>query len=233
VIAARMKDVGHTQLTLGKVFVPKRSQTWVSQYLLTDPARQVALMAVDEPENLERVAKALEWTVEELISQSGAKTLMGRITKSSVESEPTAYLIGYSRHPISYYANGGKPVDALDYVFIRDDERKHLRPATRFAVIVGTSMTDPLDPFGPHSLQEGEVAWVDTNRSEPTDGEVFLIHLSNGGETVKQLEKVGEEWWCRSYDRANHPTFKLEDEAQIIGAVYRKQAASTPFKPRK
>jgi SOS-response transcriptional repressor LexA len=100
------------------------------------------------------------------------------------------------------------------------------------AAIVGSSMTDPLDPFGPHSLHEGMVAWVDSNLTELVDGEVMLIQTDKA-ETVKQLVKLGEEWWCMSYDRANHPSFKLEEEFKVLGTVYRTQSASQPFKPRR
>jgi transcriptional regulator with XRE-family HTH domain len=180
--------------------------------------------------NFTSLLDALSWNQQTWTSATGIATF----TDAAQAVEPTARIVGYTRHPISYYANGGKPVDALDYVFVRDDERKHLRPGTRFAIVVGDSMTDPLDPYGEHSLRESEVAWVDSNLKDPVDGEVFLIALEGTtGETIKQLERVGSEWWCRSYNRTSHPTFALEDETRIIGRVYRKQPGSTPYKARK
>jgi phage repressor protein C with HTH and peptisase S24 domain len=155
------------------------------------------------------------------------------VAQNDSKPEQNIELLGYTRFPISYYLNGGKPVDELDYIFVRDDERKHLRSGTKFAKIVGSSMTDPDDPYGEHSLRDGETAWIDPHKKELRDGEVYAIKLPNNSETVKQLEYVSGEWQCRSYDRANNPTFKLEEGSEILGAVYRKQPASTPYKAKR
>lgn len=222
VIAARMKDVGHTQQTLAKVFVPRRSQTWVSQYLLADPARQVALLIVDDPENLARLAQALQWSVEKLIEASGATSFLRMLERpyQDASNKPNVRPLRGRLIPIVGIVNGGsKPVEVEGFIEV---DSAYYRPGAVSLVVQGDSMTDPRDPDGEHSLREGDTVLVDPSLLEPMPGKLFVIELAGGGMVVKMADRLPNgEWWLRSYNEEAHPPFQW-DEAAVKGMVYAK-----------
>lgn len=65
----RISEVEGTQRSVGKE--AGRSQAWVSSELLGDTQRVVKHLWVNEPDTLERLASALEWSVPELVEQVG------------------------------------------------------------------------------------------------------------------------------------------------------------------
>jgi repressor LexA len=174
-----MRDVGHSQQSLARVFVPRKSQTWVSQYLLSDPARQVALLVIDEPENIERLARALQWSVHELIEKSGAQRFV-----ESLSSSPHTVQVRRYRIPI-VDAGAGVPFwnDGDDYVTLDLPELRGKTEAELFAVrVVGDSMS-------PTFLNGDVVVCWTAGRAE--SGRVVAVHQHGDGLVLKRMQVVG------------------------------------------
>lgn len=122
--------------------------------------------------------------------------------------------------PLLGSANGGSKAAAPDpYVEVAPS---YYRPGAVALVVVGDSMTDPRDPGGEHSLQEGDTILVDTGLLRPMHAKLYAIQLDGGALVVKRADRLPNgEWWLRSYNETQHPAFQW-DEAEIKGMVYAK-----------
>ena len=207
-IAARMKEVGHTQQSLARVFVPRKSQTWISQYLLSDPARQVALMAIDDPDNLSRLAKALDWTVDELIEHSGARTILGKLNFSH---PPDVLPVRRYRIPI-VEAGAGLPAwdESGEFVVLDLPELRGKKESELFAVrVVGDSMSP--------TFLNGDVVVIWT-QGQPEAGRVVAVHQHGDGIILKRLQYAGSQPMLYS-DNPAYPPVPLGEYDRIFGVV--------------
>lgn len=207
-IAARMREVGHTQQSLARVFVPRKSQTWISQYLLSDPARQVALMVIDDPDNLSRLAKALDWTVDELIEHSGARTILEKLGFSR---PPDALPVRRYRIPI-VDAGAGLPVwnDSGEFVILDLPELRGKPEPELFAVRVRGDSMSPTYLNG-----DVVVCWTE---GQPEAGRVVAVHQHGDGIILKRLQYTGDQAMLYS-DNPAYPPMLLGEYDRIYGVA--------------
>lgn len=138
---------------------------------------------------------------------------------------------GYARYRLAGIANGGRTIDPESrYVVLPVQEK--VRPGSELYGIHGDSMTDPADPDGPHSLNDGELVWADTQQAEPYHGWVFVFKVDGEAPTVKKLEDFDGRWWLRSYNPKYKPTPVDWDRVRIIGKVYLKVPRVEDYKAK-
>jgi phage repressor protein C with HTH and peptisase S24 domain len=149
---------------------------------------------------------------------------------SLFESVANAIPEGFKTYPLAGVANGGRAYDPeIREIVLR--AQTDLRPNSLLFGIVGSSMEDPREPEGLHSLKDGDFIWADPAFNQPNPGQVFVFKVANEGYTVKKLELLGSSWWMRSYNEVLNPPREVQwDSTEIVGVVYLK--VPTPSKYR-
>lgn len=90
VLRRQMREVGLSQAALGQAV--KKSQGWISQYLFGDTQATIKRLWVNDPYRLTQLAKALEWSDQELLEASGVAV---PIHQPAVLATETAFLDRY------------------------------------------------------------------------------------------------------------------------------------------
>lgn len=139
---------------------------------------------------------------------------------------------GFKTYQLSGVANGGKAHDyEVREVVLR--AQSDLRPNSLLFGIVGSSMEDPREPDGPHSLKDGDFVWADPAYNKPSPGQVFVFKVDGEGYTVKKLELLGSSWWMRSYNEVLNPPREVQwDSTEIVGMVYLKVPSPSKYRPK-
>lgn len=126
--------------------------------------------------------------------------------------------VGLRRVKVLGQVNGGMSNVGVEEEYIPEVD---YRPNCVMFVYTGSSMTDPITPDAPHSLQEGDRVLVDTSLLNLQHGKMYVIGIAGSSPVVKMAERLGNQWWLRSRNESEHPPFQA-DEAKIIGRVYKK-----------
>lgn len=186
-----------------------RGQSWVSNVLLEDPEQTLSGLAYREPETLEKVLSALDWTLPRLNSELGVSIPLRPkdVPASAGQFEIPGGMIAVE---IVGMANGGKPKD-----YGLPVGKENVRGAnTRAYLVDGDSMDDGSED----AIRSGDWVLVDISLTKPVNGRVFLLEIIGDGMTVKRLRRVDDGWVFMS-DNPSGESWR-DDQVTIVGEVY-------------
>ncbi len=212
-----------------------KSPGWAAARFLPNVENMLRYFAYKEPETIDRILRALQWTPEEFAEATGLEIVpvyehqesLGTATVSAptsgayvqvdeaeVESEKGRPVIpgGLVMVPVVGAANGGRPMEYAIPV-----QKELVRPNTFAFEVHGDSMDDGSET----AIKDGDWVLVDTSLTDPVPGKVFLVELEGDGYTVKRLRKIGDQYWLVS-DNPEGESIPLDRVARIVGQVYRK-----------
>lgn len=105
-------------------------------------------------------------------------------------------------------------------IFFRADwlKSRHLRADRLLAVRVNGDSMSP-------GLYDGDLVVINTESTEPKDGEVFVINYE-GEAVIKRLKRDGGQWWLSSDnpDKVRYGDKRCDEHAIVIGQVIYKQS---------
>ncbi len=140
-IRRRMRELGLSQKELGARV--GKSQAWVSQELLRTPEQVIRYLWARNPEAVQRLLKALQWTPEEFSRETGIQIPGAEI--------PGAISVVRYRIPI-VDAGAGPPMwnEGAEYITIHIPELRGKREGELFAVRVKGDSMEP-------TLRDGDI----------------------------------------------------------------------------
>lgn len=201
----RMKDKGFTQGSLAQRI--GRVQSWVSTRLFVDPDATLRHLAYKEPQVLDRLLGALEWTLTELNQQTGLAIPIKPEEQNEVELSPENFsghreILVYDMLSGGPGADGGTVIDTISI----SDEFKGEHVAYE---VQGESMAP--------DIESGDRVVVKV-QDYASPGNEIVCYVPDYGMLVKYLKKIeGGQHVLTSYNPAYKPIWATD--ITIYGVV--------------
>ncbi|MBW6395805.1 S24 family peptidase [Thermus sp. SYSU G05001] len=166
----------------------------------------VRYLAYAEPNTLERILSALDWTPEEF-SQATGLDLPLVYRPSGEPREDVVWL------PVVASGTAGRPWPEAGVLPV---PKELVRPGSMLIRVEGDSM-DTGDEDG---LRDGDLVLVDQNLRDLRPGKVYALEILGDGIAIKRAKKTKRGWVFAS-DNPAGPILE-PDEVSVLGEVYRK-----------
>lgn len=205
-IRRRMKDQELTQAAFAQKI--GRVQGWVSSRLYIDPDDTLRYLAYKEPATLERLLKALNWTLPQLNYATGLDI---PIAPSASEVEPTQGVPGATRKaPLFDMLSAGAGTDG-GTVIGEIDIQADWRGEFSGYVVSGDSMSP--------KIPDGSTVVIKC-QDYAAPGNVIVAWVPEHGMVVKELRPSTREglWLLTSFNPAYPPIWT--EELRIYGVVH-------------
>ncbi|TFU25617.1 peptidase S24 [Thermus tengchongensis] len=200
-IRRRMRELGLSQKELGARV--GKSQAWVSQELLRTPEQVIRYLWARDPEAVQRLLHALQWTPEEFSRETGIQ-LPGAEIPGSIP------VVRY-RIPV-IDAGAGPPMwnEGAEYITLHIPELRGKREEELFAVRVKGDSMEP-------TLRDGDIVVFWTGGA-PEPGRIVAVHVHWDGVIVKRLQRYNGSWYLYS-DNPDHPPVPLTEHDRVLGVA--------------
>jgi repressor LexA len=199
-IRRRVKDMGLTQIEFARRV--GRVQSWVSSRLYVDPGSTLRYLAYKEPETLERLLNALNWTVAQLNAATGLEIPTSESSAASsankpdqVKGEPIGPMVQIRfGGPVTAGFNGWGGSDMHEYIEIPEMILAGYKAEDCFALIVegDSMMCEDIQK----AIPEGSIA-VFHEHLDPDPNEIicaYLEHPEEGPMRVLKKHRVEGGW---------------------------------------
>ncbi|MFM9420688.1 LexA family protein [Thermus scotoductus] len=196
-IRKRIRELGLSQPKVSRM--AGRSPAWLATQVLPDPANAIRYLAAKDPETLERLLRALQWTWDEFSEATGI-SLSGPFTEQHVPSNVRMV-------PVLGEAAAGRP---FEYPIPAD----LYRPSTAIFFVSGDSMDDGSED----AIRDGDMVLVDRSLTAVRNGGLYVLEIIGDGYTLKEARKLNGEWVFIPWNPA-HPVLR-PDEVRVVGEVY-------------
>ncbi len=221
-IRRRMRELGLSQPALGRMI--GKSHSWVNVYLLEKPAETIRKMWAKNPQDLDRLLRALQWTSEEFTRATGIE-LPGAPLKRMGARPVTMTTVPF--HGVVSAGRGTSHAEPMGEIEVPSDVVERYGSYGLYALEVdGDSMfCEDL----PYSIPPGSFVVV-ARDLEPRPGDLVIAWLRGKGVGyLKELEQRRGHQVLKSWNPEVPPlVVSPDDEVEIQGVV-----VHVGFDPRK